>query len=61
MNHEQMTKDDASESDELTPQEACPYCGGAVMVESEEPLEEYGIEPGCDYYRAEGAGGVIRE
>jgi hypothetical protein len=31
------------------------------MVESEDPLEEYGIEPGCDYYRAEAGDRVIRE
>lgn len=62
MNHEQMAKDDTSESDELTPREACPDCGGTVEVASADPLEEYGIEPGCDYYRAEVAGGgVVRE
>jgi len=43
------------------PRERCPTCGGAVMVASEDPLEEYGIEPGCDYYRAAVGNAVIRE
>lgn len=53
---------DADEYGKLTPRESCPKCSGSVVVESEEPLEEYCIEPGCDYYRAKGGRtGVIRE
>lgn len=37
--------------------ERCPDCSSLLVVESEYPLEIYCIEPGCDYYRADGAGG----
>jgi len=50
-----------SSEESLEPRECCPKCGGSVEVESADPLEEYCINHPCDYYRAEGLDGVIRE
>lgn len=47
--------------DALDPRERCPKCDSPLVTESEDPLEEYCISPGCDYYRAAGGDGVIRE
>jgi rRNA maturation protein Nop10 len=52
--HKVESRDDP----DLTPRESCPKCGGEVV--SFDPLEEHCLNP-CDYYRAEGNGGVIRE
>lgn len=49
----------AEHADDLEPNDRCPECTGPVVVECEDPLEEYCLE--CDYYRAEGAKGEIRE
>ena len=46
----------AGESNSPEPRERCPNCGELLVVESEEPLEEYCINMPCDYYRAEGVG-----
>jgi hypothetical protein len=47
---------------DLEPRERCPYCDSLLDHAGKDPLEEYCIEPACDYYRAEAAnGGVIRE
>lgn len=52
----------SSTAEELQPRERCPNCSSSLVHESKEPLEEYCIEPGCKYYRAEGVDGtVIRE
>lgn len=48
-------------TDDLEPREQCPKCGANVVTESKDPLEEYCIDFNCDYYRAAGCGGVIRE
>lgn len=45
----------------LEPRERCPVCGELLVVESEDPLEEYCTNHPCDYYRAELAGGGVRE
>ena len=46
----------------LEQRERCPRCSSLLEHADSEHLEEYCIEPGCDYYRAEGAKGeVIRE
>ena len=46
----------------LEPRDRCPKCSGAVMVVSEDPLEEHCLNHPCDYYRAAGGrDGVIRE
>lgn len=41
--------------------ERCPKCGDLLVVESEDPLEEFCINGPCDYYRADGLNGVICE
>jgi len=53
----------ALEERPFEPVDRCPSCGGSVMVESEDPLEEHCLDvTHCDYYRAEKAsGGVILE
>jgi len=48
-------------SDALEARERCPKCGESLVHESRDPLEEFCIGFGCDYYRAEGGNGVIRE
>ena len=49
-------------SEDLERRERCPTCSSLLVHESMDSLEEYCIEPGCDYYRAEGIDGrVIRE
>lgn len=49
------------DSEGLQPREHCPKCGESLVVESETPLEEFCINVPCDYYRAAGGDGVIRE
>ena len=40
-------------SDDVEPRERCPECSSLLVTESVDPLEEYCIEPGCEYHRAE--------
>jgi len=49
-----------SGEDELEPRDSCPSCGSPVDTFSLDPLEEGGIEPNCDYYRADMGGGEVR-
>ena len=49
----------SEETTGLEPRERCPYCNDLLVHESKDPLEEYCIT--CDYYRAKGGDGVIRE
>lgn len=59
-NKERMSNEKSD--NDLQPRERCPKCGGSILVESTDPLEEYCLNHPCDYYRAEGSeGGVIRE
>ena len=51
-----------TEPGRLEQRERCPHCSSLLEHADSGYLEEYCIEPGCDYYRAEGAKGeVIRE
>lgn len=52
---------EADTAEGLEPRERCPDCSELLVVESEDPLEEYCINPACGYYRAaDGNGGVIQ-
>ena len=57
-----MVESRDNSADALERQERCPRCSSLLEHADSEFLEEYCIEPGCDYYRAEGASGeVIRQ
>lgn len=46
---------------DLDPRKRCPNCTTLLMHESLDPLEEYCIGPGCNYYRSEMANGEVKE
>lgn len=48
-----------SANGDLQPRERCPRCSSLLSHESTDPLEEFCIEPGCDYYRAKGVDGTV--
>jgi len=50
-----------NKSDAPHPRERCPQCSSLVETVSEDPLEEFGLEAGCDYHAAEYLGGEIKE
>ncbi len=41
------------------PRDRCPRCCGIVETVSEDPLEEFGIGPACDYRAAEINGEIV--
>jgi hypothetical protein len=58
----EIMPNEESTAETLQPRERCPRCSSLLSHESRDPLEEFCIEPACDYYRAEGTDGtVLRE